>query len=127
MSASEEFRQGLVICRLDGKQERAGTDTVGQSGHCALLPSVELEVGVRRGAEREDPALRRAPGAMMTDPSTQTATFTDARNNAWTHLYSHNALVKSIDPLSHTERRGKGSGSVRVVSRSARRSCRRRH
>lgn len=35
------------------------------------------------------------------EPSTQTATMTDARGGAWKDVYQNNILVKRIDPLGH--------------------------
>jgi RHS repeat-associated protein len=36
------------------------------------------------------------------DASTQTATFTDARNKTWSDVYNDNVLQKSIDPIGNT-------------------------
>src|SRR5207244_5449498 len=35
------------------------------------------------------------------DPSTATATATDANGKAWTDVYAGNVLIKEIDPLGH--------------------------
>jgi RHS repeat-associated protein len=43
-------------------------------------------------------------GAFTWDPATQTATYTDARQNEWKDVYRDNLLAKRIDPLANTWR-----------------------
>src|SRR5919109_261689 len=46
------------------------------------------------------------PTTFAWDAATQTATVTDARQNAWKDVYSNNVLVQRIDPLGNTTRYG---------------------
>lgn len=92
---------------------RNGTTTYGYDGGGRLNaitdqdthPIAQITYGSDGRVIQELDGLQN-PTTFAWDAATQTATVTDARQNAWKDVYSNNALVQRIDPLGNTTRYG---------------------
>jgi len=88
---------------------RTGSTTYGYGGSGRLNaitdqdshPIAQISYGTDGRVSQELDGLQNRT-TFAWDAATQTATVTDARQNAWKDVYSNNVLVQRIDPLGNT-------------------------
>jgi RHS repeat-associated protein len=103
LTSVTDLRGGTTTYSYDVNSRLA--TIVDQNNHTVLTNTYDAASG--RVTQQVDP-LNHTRSYGWT-ASTQTATYTDRRNNVWTHTYSNNALLQSTDPLGHTTTYGYAS------------------
>src|SRR5919109_951852 len=99
LTSVTDLRGGITRYGYDGSGRlNAITD---QDNH----PIAQITYGADGRVTQELDGLSN-PTTFAWDAATQTATVTDARQNAWKDVYSNNVLVQRIDPLGNTTRYG---------------------
>jgi RHS repeat-associated protein len=102
LTSVTDLRGGATVYSYDSNGRL--TTIVDQNNHTVLTNTYD---GAGRVTQQVD-ALNHTRSYGW-EANTQTATYTDARNNVWTHIYSNNALLQSKDPLGNTTTYGYAS------------------
>jgi RHS repeat-associated protein len=90
-----DVRTGTITYEYDGSGRL--TNIKDQNNHYVVRNTYG---GDGRVTQQLDPLGNQS--TFSWNPTTQTSTMTDARNNQWKDVYSGNVLIKRIDPLNNT-------------------------